>query len=43
MKNFVKMVAKYSVENAFTALNHYQPKMPDSLMKKIQAENKKEG
>lgn len=42
MKNFVKMVAKYSVENAFTALNHYQPKLPNSLMEKAMGENKKE-
>lgn len=42
MKNFVKEIANKSVEEAFTSLNHYQPKMPDSLMEKIQAENKKE-
>lgn len=36
------MVAKYSVENAFTALNHYQPKILNSLMEKAINENKKE-
>nr|DAE24525.1 MAG TPA: AgrD [Siphoviridae sp. ctyvQ1] len=43
MKNILKKIAEKSVENAFTTLNHYQPKMPDSLMEKIQVENKKEG
>ena len=43
MKNIVKVIAENSVEKAFTSLCHYQPKMPDSLMEKIQAENKKEG
>ena len=42
MKNFVKEIANKSVEEAFTSLNHYQPKMPDSLMEKAQKENKKE-
>ena len=43
MKNFVKEIAKKSVEEAFTSLNHYQPKLPNSLMEKVQKENKKEG
>ena len=42
MKNFAKEIAKRSVENAFTALNYYQPKMPNSLMEKAQKEIKKE-
>ena len=42
MKNVVKIIANNSVENAFTALNHYQPKMPNSLMEKAQKEIKKE-
>ena len=42
MKNFVKVVAEHSVKSAFTALLHYQPKMPKSLMAKAMAENKKE-
>ena len=43
MKNFVKELANKSVEEAFTSFSHYQPKIPNSLMEKIQAENKKEG
>ena len=43
MKNFVKEIANKSVEEAFTSLNHYQPKLPNSLMEKVQKENKKEG
>lgn len=43
MKNIVKVIAENSVEKAFTSLCHYQSKIPDSLMEKIQAENKKEG
>jgi hypothetical protein len=42
MKNFVKEIANKSVEEAFTSLNHYQPKMPNSLMEKAQKEIKKE-
>lgn len=42
MKNFVKEIANKSVEEAFTSLNHYQPKMPNSLMEKAIKENKKE-
>lgn len=42
MKNFVKEIANKSVEKAFTSLNHYQPKMPNSLMEKAQKEIKKE-
>lgn len=41
MKNILKKIAEKSVENAFTTLNHYQPKLPNSLMEKIQEENKK--
>ena len=43
MKNFVKELANKSVEEAFTSFAHYQPKIPNSLMEKIQTENKKEG
>lgn len=42
MKNVLKKIAEKSVENAFTTLNHYQPKMPDSLMEKAQKGSKKE-
>lgn len=42
MKNILKKIAEKSVENAFTTLNHYQPKMPNSLMEKAQKEIKKE-
>lgn len=42
MKNILKKIAEESVENAFTTLNHYQPKMPNSLMEKAQKEIKKE-
>lgn len=42
MKNFVKEIANKSVEEAFTSLNHYQPKLPNSLMEKAQKENKKD-
>lgn len=43
MKNFAKLIAKEVSNESFTLWSHYQPKMPDSLMDKIQAENKKEG
>lgn len=42
MKNFVKEIANKVSADAFTMLNHYQPKMPNSLMEKIQNENKKD-
>lgn len=42
MKNILKKIAEESVVNAFTTLNHYQPKMPNSLMEKAQKEIKKE-
>lgn len=42
MENFVKEIANKSVEEAFTSLNHYQPKMPNSLMEKVQKENKED-
>lgn len=42
MKNLIKMISEKSVEQAFTSLAHYQPKMPNSLMEKAQAENKKD-
>lgn len=42
MKNIVKIVAENSVQKAFTALCHYQPKIPDSLMKEPQEKGKKE-
>lgn len=42
MKNFVKEIANKVSADAFTMLNHYQPKMPNSLMEKIQKENKKD-
>lgn len=41
MKNIVKVIASKSVEKAFTSFNHYQPKLPNSLMEKAQKENKK--
>lgn len=42
MKNFVKEIANKVSADAFTMLNHYQPKMPKSLMEKAIDENKKE-
>lgn len=42
MENLFKAVAEKSVEEAFTTICHYQPKMPNSLMEKAQKENKKE-
>lgn len=42
MKNFVKLIAEKNTEKAFTSWNHYQPKMPKSLMEKVISENKKE-
>lgn len=42
MKNVFKEIASNCVEKAFTSLNYYQPKMPDSLMEKAQKETKKE-
>lgn len=42
MKNIFKEIASNCVENAFTSLNYYQPKMPNSLMEKAQKEIKKE-
>lgn len=43
MKNVVKIIANNSVEKAFTSFNYYQPKLPNSLMEKVQKGNKKEG
>ena len=42
MKNIVKEIAKEMTLESFTIWNHYQPKMPNSLMEKAQKENKKE-
>nr|DAN37309.1 MAG TPA: AgrD [Caudoviricetes sp.] len=42
MKNIVKEIANKITVDAFTILNHYQPKMPNSLMEKAQKEIKKE-
>jgi cyclic lactone autoinducer peptide len=42
MKNLFKEIAEKSVEQAFTTIGHYQPKMPKSLMAKVEDENKKE-
>ena len=42
MKNFVKELANKSVEEAFTSFAHYQPKIPNSLMEKVQKENKED-
>ena len=42
MKNIFKEIASNCVENAFTSLNYYQPKMPNSLMEKAQKENKED-
>lgn len=42
MKNIVKEIANNITVEAFTIFNHYQPKMPNSLMEKAQKEIKKE-
>lgn len=42
MKNLFKKFAEKCVEQAFTTIGHYQPKMPNSLMEKAQKEIKKE-
>lgn len=42
MKNVVKEFANKQVVDAFTMLNYYQPKLPNSLMEKAQKENKKD-
>ena len=42
MKNFVKELANKSVEEAFTSFAHYEPKIPNSLMEKVQKENKED-
>ena len=42
MKNFVKKIAEKATVESFTFLNHYQPKMPKSLMAKVEDKNKKE-
>jgi cyclic lactone autoinducer peptide len=42
MKNVVKEIAKEATVESFTFWNHYQPKMPKSLMEKAIDENKKE-
>lgn len=42
MKNVVKEIAKGSTVESFTFWNYYQPKMPKSLMEKVEDENKKE-
>ena len=42
MKNFVKKIAEKVTVDSFTLFTHYQPKMPVSLMQKIQAEDKKD-
>lgn len=35
MKKFLKKIASASVEQAFTAMNQYQPKVPEKLAKEI--------
>lgn len=42
MKNVVKSIAEKFTDNAFTVFYHYQPKMPNSLMAKVEGKNKKD-
>lgn len=42
MKNVLKEIAKNVTVDSFTLWNYYQPKMPKSLMEKVEDENKKE-
>ena len=42
MKNIVKNIAEMATVDSFTFWSHYQPKMPKSLMTKVEDENKKD-
>lgn len=41
MKKFLKKIAIKNTEKAFTAMSHFQPKMPKILMDKIKEDKTK--
>lgn len=41
MKNLLKKLAMNNTEKAFTAMQHFQPKMPKALKAKIESKKSK--